>query len=91
MLVQLKVLDIQKYAEGVGVKWCRMGRPCNEHVDMTITLAAIALSRAPKRCSLSFGAWSQLSVFVATACHEPVLAEDTWYFLWVCRSHQRNG
>ena len=90
LLVQLKVLHIQKDAQGFGVKWCCMGRPCSEHVDITIILAAIALSRAEAMLA-QLGAWSQLSVLVATACHGPVRAEDTWYFLWDSRSHQRNG
>ena len=90
MLVQLKVLHIQEDAHGFGVKWCCMGRPCSEHVDVTITLAAIALSRAEAMLA-QLGAWSQLSVFLATACHGPVLAEDTWYFLWDSRFHQRKG
>ena len=89
-LVQLKVLHIQKDAQGFGVKWCCMGRPCSEHVDITITLVAIALSRAEAMLA-QLGAWSQLTVFVATACHGPVLAEDTWYVLWDNRSHQRKG
>ena len=67
-----------------------MGTPCSEHFEITVTLVAISLSRAEAMLA-QLGAWTQLSVFVATACHGPVLAEDTWYLLWDSRFHQRKG
>ena len=67
-----------------------MGRPCSEHFEITVTLVAISLSRAEAMLA-QLGAWTQLSVFVATACHGPVLAEDAWYVLWANRSHQCKG
>ncbi len=67
-----------------------MGTPCREHFEITVTLVVISLSRAEAMLA-QLGAWTQLSVFVAEACHGPVLAEVSWYVLWANRSHQCKG
>ena len=67
-----------------------MGTPCSEHFEISVTLVAISLSRAEAMLA-QLGAWTQLSVFVATTCNGPVLAEVAWYVLWANRSHQCKG
>ena len=67
-----------------------MGTPCSEHFEISVTLVAISLSRAEAMLA-QLGAWTQLRVCLAEACHGPVLAEVAWYVLWANRSHQCKG